>query len=159
MALPDKNIYNNLGGELTDYQPAEDPTTDLAAAADDDARSDVAAMTRIIVRAYVVFTVSGSTCTVVDQDSVWGNSLAVLPTIVRNSAGNYTITWPATVMDARGLSHALNLRRGHGNVEPGANVFVPQVSIPTPNTALVVTSRSSTEAAADPSTAIVVTVW
>lgn len=159
--LPDKSTYSIMGGELVDYQPAEDPTTDLPAVADDENRADCAAMTRTITRAYVAFTTNGTTCTVVDHDAVWGNGLAVAPTVARSSAGTFVVTWPATVTDARGLSHALNLRRGLAEVEPDTNVYVARAKIASPNTAQVVTSRSSTEAAADPSStaAIVVTVW
>lgn len=50
MSLPNKQSYDNLGGELSDYSPVTDPTTDLSAEASNETRVDVAAMTRTIPR-------------------------------------------------------------------------------------------------------------
>lgn len=117
MALPDKSTFDTIGGEIIDFSAVEDPNTDLAGAFNSEARADNAAMTRMIPRAYVAFIVSGSLCNVVDHDAVWGNSLAVKPTVAYVSFGQYTVTWPTTVADARGVVRALNLRRGLGSVE------------------------------------------
>lgn len=116
MALPDKSTFASLGGEITDFSAVEDPNTDLAGAFNSEARADNAAMTRMIGRAFVAFTVNG-TCPVVEHDAVWGNNLAVAPTVAYVSTGLYTVTWPSTVTDARGVVRALNLRRGLANVD------------------------------------------
>ena len=123
MALPDKATFATLGGEITDYSDVEDPTTDLAGAFNSETRADVAAMTRMIPRAFVAFTTNGTTCTVVDHDAVWGGDLAVKPTVAYVSDGLYTVTWPTTITDARGVVRALNLRRGQVNVESSPSCF------------------------------------
>lgn len=119
--LPDKNSYQNLGGEIVDYSAVVDPTTDLGAAQDDDARADVAAMTRTAIRAYVTFTATTSP-TPTEHDAVWGNADLVAPTIIRSSAGVFIVTWPASVVDARGITHSVNLRVGWANGRAGGSV-------------------------------------
>jgi hypothetical protein len=128
MALPDKSTFDTIGGEIIDFSAVEDPNTDLAGAFNSEARADVAAMTRMIPRAFVAFVVTG-TCPVVEHDAVWGNSLAVAPTVAYVSVGLYTVTWPTTVTDARGIIHSLNLRRGMANVDsPGLFASVKRVA-------------------------------
>jgi hypothetical protein len=119
--LPSAATYDSYGGEKADYSPVEDTTTDRSADHEDEAFADVAAMTRMIPRAYVAFTTNGTTCSVVDHDAVWGNDVSVRPTVVRTALGIYTITWPSAVTDARGASRSINLRRGLANVEDQAS--------------------------------------
>jgi hypothetical protein len=121
MALPDKATFATLGGEISDYSAVEDPTTDLAGTFSSETRADVAAMTRMIPRAFVSFTTTGASCTVVDHDAVWGSDLSVKPVVTIDPVygATYVITWPTTVTDARGVQRALNLRRALGNVEAG----------------------------------------
>jgi len=118
MALPDKQTYSALGGDIQDYQAVEDPTTDLSDEQSNETRADVAAMTRMIPRAMVSFTTNGATCTVVDHEAVWGNALSVKPVVTVDPVYGATliVVWPTTVMDARGVTYALNLKRGLGNV-------------------------------------------
>ena len=102
MSLPNANSFNNLGGELVDYSPVTNPTTDLSAEASNEMRSDVAAMTRTVTKAWVAFTVSGSSVIGVansDFDAVYGNAQIYKPTGVYNSVGAYTITFPASIID------------------------------------------------------------
>ncbi len=158
MALPDKQTYSGVGGEIVDYQAAEDPTTDIPAAADDENRADCSAMTRMIGRAYVTFTTDGATCTLVEHDSVWGNGISVAPAFLRTGAGHYLITWPASVNDARGIAHALNLRRGVGNVELGG--WGASVVPSSPNSVFVVTGSMAAGGIAETTgTNITAYVW
>lgn len=119
MSLPNKQSYNNLGGELTDYSPVTNPTTDLSAAASNESRSDVAAMTRTAIRAWVGFTVSGTTISVAssDYDAVYGNANVYKPTGAYVSTGTYDITFPSSVVDARGNTQTVNLSVGWVNVD------------------------------------------
>lgn len=125
MSLPEKNSFNNLGGELQDYSPVTDPTTDLSAAADNETRADVAAMTRTATRAWVAFTVNGSVINVAgtDYDAVYGNDVINKPTIVKNSPGDYTITFPVQITDALGIIRFLNLQMGWANIEDNQGYF------------------------------------
>ncbi|KYF87779.1 hypothetical protein BE20_24860 [Sorangium cellulosum] len=157
MALPDKNDFAALGGELVDYSPPEDPTTDLSAEASNEARADTAAMTRMIERAFVSFTTNGSTATVTDHDAVWGNALAYKPTISRTGAGNYLVTWPTTVTDARGVTRSLNLRFGVGNV--GESLFSASVIRVSANSMRIRITRNNAATDPDASTVVTMVVW
>lgn len=120
MSLPNSNSYDILGGELNDYAPVTDPTTDLSAESSNEMRSDVAAMTRMTDRAWVAFTIDGYSVPQVannDFDAVWGNALAYKPEVEYNDVGDYTVTFPEEVVDARGIEQTVNLRCGHGNCE------------------------------------------
>lgn len=142
--LPSINSYQNLGGELVDYAPSIDPTTDLPATCDNDTRSDVSAMTRICNRAFV-----NATVTVVnDHDATWGGGIGVLPTILNGSAGTFAITWPATVQDARGNSWALNFRHAMACCEDAG--YSASAIKTGPNTATVFTTKISTQALTNP---------
>jgi len=156
MGLPDRDDYPSLGGEIQDYQPAEDGSTDLPAADDDQSRCNVAALTRTAARAYVAFTTNGTTCTVTDCDGVWpGGTLGGpnQPTVTRTGAGAYLVTWPTTITDERGVTHNLNLRRGWSNVEQVG--FVSGTLAASPNTLSVAVWSLSGGAAADPTAAVV----
>lgn len=107
--LPEVQSYDGLGGDIIDYAAVVDPETDLPAEASNETRADVAAMTRMIGRAFVSFDNGGE---VSIHDAVWGNSDAVKPVVAVLSAGRYTITWPSSVTDARATSHPVNLRVG-----------------------------------------------
>lgn len=161
MGLPDKSTYADYGGEKQDYSAPEDPTTDRGAAELDPALADTAAMTRMIDRCYVAFSVGagpGFTITVLEHEAVWGNGVSVLPVVTRIALGNYTVRWPATVTDARSASIAPNLRRGRGNVEAvGWTVGVVRLS---PNSVRVYLGSLAAAGAADPiGPAVVVEAW
>jgi len=135
--LPEKSSYAQYGGELQDYSPVEDPETDLSAEASNASRCDTSAMTRTATRAWVAFTVSGSTVTIAsnDYDAVYGNDNTVKPVVVKLIPGLYAVTFPTSVVDARGTTHSVNLNVGFANIEDladgyfanckkiGANVF------------------------------------
>lgn len=106
MTLPAKDDLASLGGTLTDYGVSvTDPTTDLSAAASNQFRADVAMMSRTAVRAWVRFSGHATTPTIVASDAVWG---ATPPTVAHAATGTYTVTWPATVSDALGVTQAVN---------------------------------------------------
>jgi hypothetical protein len=168
MTLPDIDTLPSVGGALFDYSPQIDPTRDRAAAAANVAYADAVAQTHTIVRAWVRFTLNGAaTPVLVAHDSVWGNAIGVAPTFTRTSAGIYTVTWPATVVDeipngAPGYqaSHTINFRAALGNVRAVATAFDIFCA---PTSANVVTVRIFNVAgsAADPGSAtdVDVTAW
>lgn len=155
MTLPNSATYPTYGGEKADYSPVADPTTDLSAAQLNEARSDVAAMTRMIPRAYVAFSYATGVVTVADNDSVWGN--ATPPTVARTATGTFLITWPASIVDARGNTQTVNLRRGDGNVE-AANYSVSAVYT-SPNSFTAYVSNGATISDPPVSTIVTATVY
>lgn len=126
MTLPDIDDLDSLGGALQDLSPVTDPSTDRSATGANPAYTDTAAMTATAIRAWVSLSINGTTPTLVAHNSVWGNSLAVQPTLAyTSSTGIFSITWPAIVADAipNGLpgynaaGHTLNLRDGWANAQ------------------------------------------
>ena len=132
--LPEVQSYDGLGGDINDYAPVVDPTTDLPAEASNETRVDVAAMTRMIGRAFVSFDSGGEVSL---HDAVWGNSVAVKPVVDVLSAGRYQITWPSSITDARGASRPVNLRIGVPSLVDSA--YVPTAQRTAPNVFLVQT--------------------
>ena len=108
MTLPAQADYTSTyGGELADYAPVEDPTTDRSAAQVNAALCDVSMMTRTAIRAWCIFTAAASPV-IVSHDAVWGNSNAVAPTVTQDgSPGSYFIEWPTSVTDPRGSTVSL----------------------------------------------------
>lgn len=130
MTLPEIDDLATFGGELNNYSPVVDPTTDRDAAAMNIALADVAGMTQTCVRAWAAFVGHGATPTDPASNihgAVWGNTAPVKPTPARTGSGVYTVTWPSSVTDELGESHTVNLRRGWAQVE-GATAYHAQVS-------------------------------
>lgn len=156
MSLPNKNSYSNLGGTLVDYSAPTDFTTDLPASCDDEARSDVAAMTRTAIRAWVRFSVISGVCTVDSNgwDGVYGVSVSSYkPSIAYGTVGTYNVTFPSTVVDARGIAYALNLQDGWCNfksTDTGFGYFTPFANVTGPNTVTVTLWDTSAPSLVDP---------
>src|SRR4051812_24175431 len=105
MTLPDIDAISSYNGApsgiLADYALAvQDPTTDVPAAGLTAMMASVAMATRMMPRAYCTFSTNGATCTLIEHEAVWGNSVSVQPTPARTSTGLFTVTWPASVADA-----------------------------------------------------------
>ena len=115
--LPEIATFSDYGGEKQDYSAPEDPTTDRSADEMNPALADVAAGTRTAVRAYVEFRANPPNCDLVVHDAVWGNSIPVAPVLTYNGAGDYTVTFPASITDALGATKVVNLRAGWANVD------------------------------------------
>lgn len=153
MSLPEKNDYDSLGGEKTDYSPVADPETDLSAEELNETRCDVAAMTQTAIRAWCSFTVTATVpaigSTEQDYGAVYGRATDYKPSIVRNSAGVYTITFPSSVVDARGNSKSINIQCGFGcSVTGDESVAVARASANTVVVRVVsIASGSATDAA------------
>lgn len=145
MSLPNKNSYSNLGGELKNYHPITDPTTDLDANATDDTRSDIAAMTRTSVRAWVRFNVHqlfvGHFSLILNAwDAVYGNDPSNQPVLAYVDFGNYTVTFPSTVVDSLGVTRSLNLQDGWCNYKSADTMqgyYKPLANVTGPNTVKV----------------------
>lgn len=138
MTLPDVDSLAIMGGSLVDYgSGVEDPSTDRPAVGSNVGYADAAAATHTVTRAWVRIVGSATAPTVATHDSVWGNSLAVTPTLVRNGVGDITITWPATVNDeiANTALHTVNIRGCHAPNIEGATLGFANLSQVTANTA------------------------
>lgn len=124
MSLPNSNSYDNLGGTINDYASVVDPTTDLPASASNETRSDVAAMTRTAIRGWVYFLVSAGDIVPdsVVYDSVFGNSNTYKPTVAYNNTGDYTVTFPSSIVDSLGETQTVNLQVSFANFY-GAGIF------------------------------------
>lgn len=140
MSLPNSNSYNNLGGELSDYSPVTDPTTDLSAEASNEMRSDVAAMTRTATRAWVSFQVSGTSIVVdsSDYDAVYGNANLYKPTGSYDAPGDYTITFPASIVDARSNTISVNIQAAWVNMQSSSpDMYFAKATVLSSNTVKV----------------------
>ena len=127
MTLPDIDTLATFGGQLNDYSPVVDPTTDRPAAGTNQAYSSIAMVTHTAPRAWCRFVTSATTpalATNNGHDAMWGSSSGVKPTLLRNSIGNYSVTWPLTVTDEMGVSHTVNLRAVKVSSEGPTNGFI-----------------------------------
>lgn len=122
MTVPDIDSLNSYGGALNNYAPVEDPTTDRDANAANKAYASTAAMTQTTTRAWARLVCAASTgalalATTNPNDGLWPNINANLPTLLRNGTGDFTLTWPVTVLDSMGVSHSLNFRAARVMIE------------------------------------------
>lgn len=114
MPLPDSDDYALLAGNLNDYTPVVDPTTDLPDVASNTTRADVAGMSRLIDRAFVKWTNNGTTATIVNFDSVVGNDVSLRPVITKLGTGHWRFTWAPSLTNLLGQEAFWSFRDGHG---------------------------------------------
>lgn len=126
MTFPDDDTIDTYGGALVDAQPVEDPTTDRPANGMNAGLASAAAMTRTAPRAWVRFVTDGTTPTLAvsnNGNAAWGNDPGVRATPTRIGAGHFRLTWPATITDALGASHTINIRSAKVTVEGSTLCF------------------------------------
>lgn len=138
--LPTVDSLATYGGAKQDYEPVEDPTTDLSAEGWNLVASNVAGLTQTACRAWVTFLGHGTMPT--DPSSyihgaVWGDTLGVKPTMARTGTGVFTATWPTTVTDDLGVVQTVNLRRAWASFE-GSTLYSVNATVTAAN---VVTIR------------------
>lgn len=128
MPLPDIDTVDTYGGELVDYAPVEDPTTDQSGEGLNALKSTSASLTHTAARAWARFQGGDGFIFVPDftatnsHDANWGNDLGVRPVLARTGTGVYTLTWPSTVTDELGEAHAVNFRWAKASFENQAAV-------------------------------------
>lgn len=159
MSLPEKNDYNALGGELIDYSPVEDPSTDLSAEASNEMRSDIAGITQICMRAWCGFSVDGYGDAIIgdteqDYGAVYGRALAYKPTILKTAPGFYTIIFPASVVDPRGNSKNINIQFPFGYCADGG--YLTNVARLDASSVIVTVRDTVSNIPADPMTKVYV---
>lgn len=158
MTLPAKDSFSTYGGFKFDFIAVVDPTTDRSADEMNAALASLSMLTRTPVKAMVQFDGYAGTPTVAFHEAIWGNTSDLKPTVTRNSAGNYTITWPSTVIDPLNVTQTVILKSGWANVEAGAGAFFVGVTIVGNNSATLIT-RNSGGSAADIGASYKVTVY
>jgi uncharacterized membrane protein len=111
MPLPPESLsYSDLGGTKQEYSYVVDTSTDRSADEVNLAFAATAAMTRTSIRAWVKFSIDGAGApTVTAWDASWKGGTITPPIISYEESGNYLVTFPATVLDEQGASHAVNL--------------------------------------------------
>jgi hypothetical protein len=114
--LPGIDSLSSYGGQLSDFAPVEDPTTDESATYRNLYAANVAGMTQTACRAWATCVGIAAPNPPVDPSSnvhaaVWGNDVSVKPTVTHLSTGIYVFTWPTTVTDELAVEHTVNLRR------------------------------------------------
>lgn len=119
--LPDVDSFATYGGLIQNYAQIEDPSTDRDGPSASIAYMNVAALTQTCVKAWARVTLAASTGAMIllSNDGVWPNIVGNQPAMLRNSAGNFTFTWPTTLLDANGVSHTLSFRAATCTVEGG----------------------------------------
>lgn len=99
--LPKVASIASYDGVKADYSAPIDSSTDRTAAGVNPAYGDVAAMTHTAFRAWIRLTLysSGAAPTVVAHDETWNNGLNAAPVAARTTGGQFTVTYPSTVVD------------------------------------------------------------
>ncbi len=130
--LPDIDDLDTYGGPITDYSAVIDPSTDEGAIFRNRYAVNVAAMTRTAARGFCTFVGANGAdptdpLTGFVHNAVYGTILAYKPVLDRIAEGVYTVTLPAEVQQqdifneaaaiGGGVTHSLNLRRAHAQVE------------------------------------------
>lgn len=121
--LPDSLSYLDLGGTKADYSGVEDTSTDRSATEVNLAFGAIASMSRTTVRAWVKIGVSGAgALTLLDWDACWKGGTVAVPVLTNVSGGQYTVTFPATVLDEQAASHAVNLKAAWASVTADTDI-------------------------------------
>lgn len=133
--LPGTASFEELAGALNNYAEVVDPTTDLPALADNIARANVAALSRLAPRIVFVYTTSGSTGTVTPGsfDSVVGVGAVNYPIFAKVADGQWRLVFPVDCTDSLGETQAWAFKRARATVESGAPAFSRGVKVD-PNT-------------------------
>jgi len=130
MPLPDIDDYvATFGGSKQNYSPVEDPSTDEDAGVRNQYVADVAMMTNTASRGWIRFTAAATTgaMALVAHNANWGNAVQYAPALARTSAGIYTVTLPASPLDALGNAHTTNVRDAWVNHRSATTPFFVNV--------------------------------
>lgn len=157
--LPGKADVNTYGGILANYlgQGVVDPTTDLDAAAHNQAMADLAGLTRTGIRAWALINAQAGP-TVASHDAVWGNGGGVAPTVSRTGAGIWVVTWPSTITDALGVVQTVTHSASGASINGNGSYTCGTVDTAA-NVVTAYTFTPSTGAAADLGAGIKLLVW
>lgn len=147
MTFPDTDSLDTYGGAKANYGLIVDPTTDRDADDANKAYASTAAMTHTAAQAWARFVTSATTPTLAvtnSNDAAWGNSAPDQPVPARLGAGQFTLTWPSTVVDELGVTHTLNFRWARCAIEGAATMSgFARCVVTAPNVVTVYTFNTS----------------
>jgi hypothetical protein len=146
MTLPAVDDFTaTFGGAKVNYSPVEDPTTDEDAGTRNTYVADIAMATQTAIRSWCQFKGAATTggMSVTQHAAVWGNTIAVVPVLARTTTGTYTITWPATITDALGVSQSVNFRTAWCNITDLTTGWDFNCAVTAANVVTVVTRNST----------------
>lgn len=145
MTFPDPSTIDSYGGALVDAASIVDPTTDQAADPFNVMKADCAGMTSTAFQAWVRFVTNATTPTLAvsnNGNAPWGNGPSVRSVPTHVGTGHYRLTWPATITDALGVVHTINIVRARVTVE-GATLCFAQPAAMSANVVDVYTFNSA----------------
>jgi hypothetical protein len=116
MTLPNSDDFDSLGGEIQDYAPVEDPTTDLPAEASNSLRASAAAMSNTCFRVSMsIYMDTAGDMSLYSIDAVWDTDATPDPVITAPVTGIWQIDFTTPVTDLRGNLQDLVLLGGIAN--------------------------------------------
>jgi hypothetical protein len=132
-----------------DYSFQVDPETDVRAGVVENFAVEIAALSQTAGRAMVQVDADASPA-IIAHRAVWGNTAGVAPTLTRNGAGDYTLTWAASYDNLnptpeRQVTGSVNFQGAGASLnESGAGMIAVLF---TPNTIQVLTYNAAGAAA------------
>lgn len=129
--LPTRQTAVGYGCPKTDYDAQVNPLTDLSLESEyEPAVVDTAALGMTGPRTLVhVDADAGGGEDILDHTAMWGETAGVEPTLLRNAAGSYTLTWTASQSDlnptvSRQNTNTLNFRFATATVAEDADATI-----------------------------------
>lgn len=130
----------SLGGAIQNYSPVVDPSTDLDAAFDNQARCIAAENSQTTPKAIVIMSL-GAGAALVSYQSAWGNGATYAPTIAKVSTGKFRITFPSSIIDQLGNAQPLVLsacaKTGLDNITGGGSLVFFTEQVETASTVVI----------------------
>lgn len=109
MGFPTRSTRSAFGPRLEDRFPVVDPTKEIPASAFNLAFWQLAGLSLVTPRAIVVAKGTPSGVERSASQEAWNPDGGIVPQLTRESAGVYTVTYPATAKDEQGNSVSIAL--------------------------------------------------
>lgn len=150
MPLPStpSTLAGDYGGVQQNYGglPPQDPTTDMDASSWNQAACDVGMMTQTawLCRASFIGYGPANAVVIAQHQALWGNTVGVIPTVVRLGVGTYTLTWPTSVVDQLGVSRTIAFNTVAAFLSGGFGKIRAELTAPNQVTVYTATVGTST---------------
>lgn len=110
MSLPNATTFQSLGGIKSNYGGTQNynPDTDITAEENNEAFSYISGLSRMAPAAVVA--VLGASPTIQDWESNWKEWDTTAPSITHNGTGDYTVSFPETVLNYLGVATPVSHR-------------------------------------------------
>ncbi len=158
---PEKPTLDTFGAPYENFDAVVDSETEMDATFMNRMAAQLAMISMTAPIAWVRCTVSGVTLTVADHSANWGDTSAIKPTVNRDSAGVYNVSWAETYSDLQDTpeTHTVNIRAAQVSVEHGGSGDrYAEYTIDYPYQVYVYTNNRADGAYADVD-AFTLTVW